>query len=389
MIPVVTIGGINVISTLIDFGIAALIYLLVALTINLEFGYAGVPNFGKVLFVAAGGLLSGSLSYYLMAWILNIRGSASDLLQNQFRLHNSMDLALNGHPLLNWGIFLFMIAIGASCGGIFGFLASYPAIRLREDYLAMLLLAAGEFFLIFVQAYSPITDGPNGLNIPDILGFTGSTLDYRKVVLLGLLALFTLGVYLYSERVARSPLGRTMRAVRDNEASSASLGKNNVAIRRNILIVSSAICGIVGALVVTQQAYISPETFTRQYFTLYPFVVVILGGAANNFGMVIGAISFEGIIDFVTNFQTYAGSHNISIPIDLNAVTPIAIGSLLILVLYFRPKGLISEKPSKTLKKSELLRIKEQVEKNEKLNPNNGLADSDEGKIGSSADHPP
>lgn len=386
MIPVLVVGGINVISTLIDFGIMTLIYLLVALTINLEFGYAGVPNFGKVLFVAAGGLFSGSLSYYLMAWILNIRESGSDLLSNQFRLHNSMDLALNAHPVLDLGIFLFMIAVGASCGAIFGFVASYPAIRLREDYLAMLLLAAGEFFLIFVQAYSPITDGPDGLLIPDVLGFTGSILDYRQVVLLGLLALFTVGVYFYAEKVARSPLGRTLRAVRDNEISSAAFGKNNVAIRRNILIVGSAISGIAGALVVTQSAYISPETFVRQFFTLYPFVVVILGGAANNFGMVVGAISFEGIIDFVTNFQTYAGSHNISIPIDLNAVTPIAIGSLLIVVLYFRPKGLISEKPSKTLKKSELLRIKERAEKTtesvKEEDKKNGLETSDASAAG-------
>jgi branched-chain amino acid transport system permease protein len=364
LIPAVIIGGINIVELLINFAIPTLIYLLVALTLNLEFGYAGVPNFGKVLFVAAGGLFSGSISYYLMAWILNIK--SNDLLGNQFIFHDAMNTALLHSPLLNFGLFFLMIAIGALSGAAFGYLASYPAIRLREDYLAMLLLAAGEFFLIFDTAYTPINDGPNGLNLPDILGFTGAVPDYRQVILLGMLAVATVGVYLYCERVARSPLGRTLRAVRDNENSSAALGKNNVAIRRNVLIVGSAISGVIGVLVVIETVYIDPTTFVRQYFTLYPFVVVILGGAANNFGMIVGAISFEGIIYSVYEFQTYAGVHNISLPIDLNAVTYISIGTLLILVLYFRPKGLIPEKASLTLKRNDLLKLKEQAERSSK-----------------------
>jgi branched-chain amino acid transport system permease protein len=361
LIPTLTIGGINVISTIVDFAIPTLVYVLVALSVNLEFGYTGIPNFGKVLFVAGGGLISGSLSFYLMAYILGIK--SNNPIADQFSLHGTMDSALVAHPALDLALLLFMIVVGAAIGGAFGFLASYPAIKLREDYLGMLLLAAGEFFLIFVQAYYPITGGTAGLLTPDILGFTGSQPEYRELVLLGLISLFAIGVYFYAERIARSPLGRTLRAVRDNDTSSGALGKNNVSIRRNILIVSSTICGIAGVLVVTQQAYISPDTFVRTFYTFYPFVIVILGGAANNFGVVIGAITFEGIIDLVSNVQTYAQVHSITIPIDLNAVTPIAIGVLLIVVLLWRPKGLISEKPTLTLKKSELEEIMESVKK--------------------------
>jgi len=361
VILTVTIDGINVLTTLIDFGIATLIYIMVALTVNLEFGYTGVPNFGKVLFVASGGLIAGSLSYYLMGYILEIK--SSDIIGNQFQFHNLMDSALNGHPALDFALFLFMIVVGAVVGGLLGFLASYPAIRLREDYLGMLLLAAGEFFLIFVQAYYPITGGTAGLLTPDILGFTGSQPQYREVVLLGILAAFTTGIYLYVERVARSPLGRTLRAVRDNEMSSEALGKDTVAIRRNILIVGSALSGIAGVLVVVESAYISPTTFVRTFYTFYPFVIVILGGAANNFGVVVGAITFEGIITTINNIQTYAPAHNITIPIDLNAVTPIAIGVLLIVVLLWRPKGLISEKPTLTLNRSVLAKIRETAKK--------------------------
>jgi branched-chain amino acid transport system permease protein len=363
LIPTLIFDGINITSTIIDFGIFTLIYLIIALTVNLEYGYAGVPNFGKVLFVAAGGLMAGSLSFYLMAYILNIHSSV--LLADQFLFHGPMSTALANDPLLNFGIFIFMVVSGGLIGALFGFLASYPAIRLREDYLGMLLLAAGEFFLIFTQSYTPITDGTDGINIPDVLFFTGNQPELREVWLLGILAVFTFGTFLYCERVARSPLGRTLRAMRDNEAASEALGKNNTALRRNVLIVGSAISGIAGVMVVIQAAYISPTTFTRIFYTFYPFVIVILGGAANNYGVILGAISFEGIYDTITNFQIYAGSHNIVLPIDLNAVTPIAIGVLVIVFLYWRPKGLLSEKASLTIKKYDLAKILQLVRNKE------------------------
>ncbi len=363
LIPILIFDGINITSTLIDFGTFTLIYLIIALTVNLEFGYAGVPNFGKVLFVAGGGLMAGSLSFYLMAYILNIHSTV--LLADQFLFHGQMSTALANDPLLNFGIFLFMVVSGGLIGALFGFLASYPAIRLREDYLGMLLLAAGEFFLIFTQSYTPITDGTDGINIPDVLFFTGNQPELREVWLLGILAVFALGTFLYCERVARSPLGRTLRAMRDNEAAAEALGKNNTTLRRNVLIVGSAISGIAGVLVVIQAAYISPTTFTRIFYTFYPFVIVILGGAANNYGVLLGAISFEGIYDIITNVQVYVGAHNIVLPIDLNAVTPIAIGVLVIVFLYWRPKGLLSERATLTLKKYDLAKILQLVRNKE------------------------
>jgi branched-chain amino acid transport system permease protein len=260
------------------------------------------------------------------------------------------------------------------------FVLHVEALDVAEDVgveLVVVVLLRGT--LVFVESYAPITNATSGLLTPDILGFASSILYYRKLLFLGMLAVFTAGAYLYVERVARSPLGRTLRAMRDNEVSSEALGKNNTAIRRNILIVGSALSGISGVLVVTNASFISPETFTRTYFTFYPFVIVILGGAANNFAMVVGSVIFEGIIDITTNFQTFASSHSIYVPVDLNAVTPIAIGALLIVVLLWRPRGLISEKPTLTLEKSDLIQIKENAKKA-------GSAESPESKVeGSSA----
>jgi branched-chain amino acid transport system permease protein len=361
MIPTIIVGGINLVTTFIDAGILVCVYLMVSLTVNLEFGYAGVPNFGKVLFVAAGGLIAGSMSYYLMGYILGLPDIGN--LDLQFSYVLKMSSSLSANPAMAFGLFFLMLGVGASVAALFGFLASYPAINLREDYLGMLLLAAGEFFRIVVQTYYPITGGVEGLELPNLLSSTLSTQGVTEIVVLVILAIFTIGMFLYLERVARSPLGRTLRAVRDNETSSAALGKNNVMIRRNVLILGSALAGIAGVLFTIYQPYISPTTFLRTEFTFYPFVIVILGGAANNYGVLVGTVTFVGITDAIDIFRTYAGAHNIPLPIDLNAFEPIAIGILLLVVLMWRPKGILPEKPTLTLRKSELKSIMESAKK--------------------------
>jgi branched-chain amino acid transport system permease protein len=244
-----------------------------------------------------------------------------------------------------------------------GYLASFPAIRLKEDYLGMLLLAAGQFFLIFVTAYYPITGGTEGLLVPDPVYGTISTQGFRDIVVLGVLIAVTVVVYLYSERVGRSPLGRMLRAVRDNEISSEAIGKNTVGVRRNVLIIGSALSGVAGVLYVLWSPAVSPSTFLRTEWTFYPFVIVILGGAANNLGVGVGTAVFVGITTIIDQARTCILSNGISLPVDINAIEPIAIGVLLLVVLLWRPKGLLQEKPSSTVSKSRLRAIYERANK--------------------------
>ncbi len=334
---------------------------MVSLTVNLEFGYAGVPNFGKVLFVAVGGLIAGSLSYRLAIYLLNLH--STDIIGSQALFATEINQYLSSHPYLGVEFLLFSLAIGAGAAALVGYLASFPAIRLREDYLGMLLLAAGQFFLIFVTAYYPITGGTEGLLVPDPVAWAVSSIGLRDVVVLAILIAATVGVYFYSEKVARSPLGRMMRAVRDNEISSEAIGKDTVGVRRNILIIASAICGVVGVLFVLWEPAISPTTFVRTTWTFYPFVIVILGGAANNLGVGVGTAAFVGITTTIDQARTCLLINNIQLPggFDINAVEYIAIGVLLLVVLLVRPKGLIKEKPTQTIKKKRLRAIYEKA----------------------------
>jgi branched-chain amino acid transport system permease protein len=355
------ITPVDLVSVFITAGIFFCLYLIVSLTVNLEFGYAGVPNFGKVLFVAAGGLIAGSLSYRLALYVLNLK--SSDIIGSQALFSSDISNAIIANPYFGVELLLFSLAVGAVVAAIVGYLASFPAIRLKEDYLGMLLLAGGQFFLIFVTAYYPITGGTEGLLVPDSLAWTLnlSILGFRNVVVLAVLIVGAMAVYFYAEKVARSPLGRMMRAIRDNDISSDAIGKDTVGVRRNVLIIASAISGVVGVLYVFWVASIAPTTFTRTVWTFYPFVIVILGGAANNLGVGLGSAVFVGITTTIDQARTCILSNKIVLPVDINAIEPIAIGALLLIVLLWRPKGLLREKPTSTIKKSRLQSLFEEA----------------------------
>src|SRR5579862_1772682 len=115
---------IDLVSVFIEVGILFCLYLIVSLTVNLEFGYTGIPNFGKVLFVAAGGLIAGSLSYRLALYVLNLR--SSDIIGSQAQFSITINQNVSSHPYFGLGLFLFSLAVGASVAAIMGYLASFP-----------------------------------------------------------------------------------------------------------------------------------------------------------------------------------------------------------------------------------------------------------------------
>jgi branched-chain amino acid transport system permease protein len=351
--------NIDLVSVGIEVGILFAVYLVVSLTVNLEFGYTGIPNFGKVLFVSVGGLIAGTLSYRLALYAFNLK--SSDIIGSQAQFVTYINQQIASDPSFGLGLFLFSLAVGATIAALVGYASSFPAIRLKEDYLGMLLLAAGQFFAIFVTAYYPITGGTTGLIIPDPVNWATATLGLRDLVVMGVLLLCAVLIYLYAERVARSPLGRMMRAIRDNEISSDAIGKDTIGVRRNVLIIASALSGIGGVLFLLWSPAISPLTFLRTEWTFYPFVIVILGGAANNVGVGVGTAVFVGITTTISEAKTCLQNNGITLPVDLNALEPIVLGALLIIVLLWRPKGIVAEKPTYTMPPSRLERIMERV----------------------------
>lgn len=350
MVGGLTIFGADPVLFLISLGNFVALYVAISLSLNLEAGYTGIPNFGKVLFVAGGASVAGAVSGRLATLLLGVDTHGNYIIFNAQAIAGSVNPYLAAHVPQAFLLLLFSLVIAALVGGALGLLASYPAVRLREDYLGMLLLASAQFYQIFLSGFEPLIGGTQGILVPDpYAAWAGAGPGVRDAVALGVMSLFALLVYVFVERVARSPLGRTLRAIRDSEEASAALGKDNVAIRKKVLMIASAISAMAGALLTFYVGSVGAETWTRIDWTFWPWLMVIMGGVANNTGVVVGSLAFGFTLKFL---QQIRYSMQAYLPIDVNWVQYLAFGTLLILILMVRPDGIFPEKPSATLGKS-------------------------------------
>lgn len=375
-VPMFVLFGVDIIRFLIDLGTAYALYLAVSLTLNLEAGFSGVPNFGKVMFVAAGAAAAGSVSGRVAAIVLgiNTHGDYNGFIAT---IIPSINTALTQNIVLSGELLLLGVFLAAVVGAVLGFVASFPAIRLREDYLGMLLLASAQLFQIFLGGYQPLIGASQGIEVPDVFAWAETGIGVRDVVVLVLVAAFAALVYLYVERVARSPLGRTLRAVRDNEVAARALGKDDAAVRRNVIIVASAISAVAGALLTFYVGAVNAETWTRITWTFWIWVMVIIGGAANNAGVALGTFSFTFLFKVVDQVKFYFQGY---IPFDVNWLEYLMFASLLIIILAFRPGGILPERSSATLPWRTIAQIV-QSESTDKNVPNNSTNDVEQNEI--------
>lgn len=349
----------NIATFLVDLGTFFMLYLAVSLSLNLEAGFAGVPNFGKVMFVGAGAAIAGSVCGQLATIILGL-DTHGNYPSHIPQLISQINFVLRHNIPLSFSLLALGVVLAAALGSAMGWAASFPAIRLREDYLGMLLLGAAQLFQIFLGGFEPIVGGTQGIQVPDVFAWADVGVGVRDLIILCFFAIFAVIVYLYVERVARSPLGRTLRAVRDNEIASRALGKNDVAIRRNVIIVASAISAIAGALLTFYVGSVGAETWTRIEWTFWIWVMVIVGGAANNAGVALGAFSFTTVFRVLEQAKVFLPSIQIlSVPIDVNWLEYIFFSALLIGIIAFRPGGIIPEKSSLTLSPEQVAAIVE------------------------------
>src|SRR5712692_8413286 len=356
-LPQVVFFGVDLVTFGVDFLNFYALYFAISLTLNLEMGYTGVPNFGKVLFVAGGASVAGSVSGRVAAYVYGIN-SHGDFITFNAQILTQVSNRLASDPIFSAEIVLLAILIAAGIGAAFGYLASYPAIRLREDYLGMLLLAMGQFYQIFMRGFEPLVGGTEGIFVPDPYAYfirLGS--GVRDLAAAVVIAIFALLVYIYAERIARSPLGRTLRSVRDNEDAARALGKDDVAIRKRVLVIASAMAGIAGALVTFYLGTVGADTWTRFAWTFWPWLIVILGGAGNNFGVALGALFFTALFKGLTQLQVALPPSVSSYLSDPNYMVDIAFATLIVTVLLVRPEGVLREKPTLTLSRGRLSSI--------------------------------
>ena len=317
------------------------IYVIVNLSLNMEFGYTGIPNFGKVLAVGAGAFVAASIPGRIFASIAGIEG---DYITNNLLIVSEINLWLVDNVGIGFVVFFLTLGIAAAVGGGIGILTSYPAIRLRGDYLAITLLAFGESIRIIGNNYTPLVGGTLGVQVPDPLAFLPDELRF-PVATIGLVAI-AVAVYAYSEKMIRSPLGRMLRAVRDNETAAEALGKNSTHIRIKVIMVSAALAAIGGALYAFYAGGTIAFAYDRASWTFWPFLMILIGGLANNKGVLIGTLIFVTLRKFIIFFKD---SFEGFVPFDVVWLDFLLLGIILLVILLYRPQGIFVEKPTSTI----------------------------------------
>ena len=316
------------------------VYLILNLSLCLEFGYGGIPNFGKVLFVAGGAYVVGGFTGRFASWLMGVVGY--DYIRSNALVIFMINSRLSSDVWTSLVIFVPSILLAMAVGGALGYLASFPAIRLREDYLGMTLLSMGEVAKVIAHNYPDLVGGSLGVQVPDPLAWAG---EWRFALASLVILAFAGLVWIYVDRVGRSPLGRTLRAIRDNETTAESLGKNISDYRMRTLVVSSAIAALCGGLYAFYTCGVVATTYSRMWWTFWPWLMVMLGGASSSRGVLVGTLLATSTIKLINVFKDVLQPF---IPFDVVWAESMMIGATMILVLIRRPGGIFPEEPQVT-----------------------------------------
>jgi len=333
------------------------LYLIVSSSLNLEFGFTGISNFGKVLVVIGGAYIVGYLPGRMIMALAGI-GKGMDYIADNALIVTEINRFLAQNPGYSVLIFFVTLIVAAGMGALLGFISAYPAIRLKEEYLAMTLLAMAEVARVIGYNYKDLVGGTLGVQVPDPLaGIPGG-----GVVRFSLMSFIMLGIALlilyYFERLVKSPLGRVLRAVRDSELAAEVLGKDVVKIRMKVLVLASVVGAIGGALHAFYTGGVIAITYERVGWTFWPWVMVLMGGMGNNIGTAVGVVIFVTVRQFIIYYKTALAPY---IPFDVVWLDYLLLGGVLIAVLMLRPEGVIPEKPTYPLNREILEKIRMKV----------------------------
>ena len=312
----------------IGVGILAGIYGIFTLGLQLNVGFTGIFNFGQAGFMAVG-------AYSAVILMVDV-----------------------GLP------FLLALPLSMAITMFVGFLIGLPAVRLRADYLAIATIAFSEVIRITVQNARGLTGGNQGTisieldnnrffsetwddisswmstNLFDPIGLTGT--DFINLPLLVVVWLFLVVLAFALARMVRSPWGRVLRAVREDEDAARALGKNAFSYKLQSLAIAAGLGAIAGWFLVLAQGSVSQEAF-EPIFTFTGYAVLVLGGLASFPGVLFGSFIFWAV---------YEGIRALELPLASDkdaALRFVLVGLTLILLMAFRPQGVMGKKEEMVL----------------------------------------
>jgi len=299
-------------------GVLAGTYTIFALGLQINVGYTGVINFGQVGFAAIGA--------YTMAILVSDHG---------------------------WS-FWVSLPVAVAVTVAFGLLIGLPALRLRADYFAITTIAAAEAIRYTAQNARELTGGNQGKlgfgnewdDVSDKIEGWLESLGWSDPETLFPLLLVVWGVAILSALLLtllqRTPWGRVLRAVREDEDAARALGKNVFVYKLQSLSISATLGAISGFFIALNLNFINPDVF-QPLVTFLGYAVLILGGLASYWGVAVGAIIFWTLLE---------GLRFIELPLDdaqIAALRFILVGLALILLMVFRPQGIFGKREEMVL----------------------------------------
>ena len=405
---------------------------------NIQWGYAGLINFGIMGYAALGGLAAvlisvdpvqeawrtGGFDILMCLWliivmILTIRFILNNFAKSNFRTYGIAAIIISGIIIIRvtaepgieaieavnpattgflggFGLpIMFSWIVGAFFAAGLAFVVGKVALGLRADYLAIATLLISEIVVAIIKHEDWLTRGVKnviGLDRPVpyevnlqatewfinlVAKFNSSKLElisnvadkqaalnqlviegssvFVKLCYSGLFLVVVIALLIVTQKALYSPWGRMMRAIRDNEEAANAMGKNVVKQHLLIFILGSAIVGIAGAMLVTQDGLFTPGSYRPMRYTFLIWVMVIVGGSGNNFGAILGGfavwflwIEAAPIALFLINFFTVNMSDANNFKIHLIESVPyfryLMMGLGLLLIMRYRPKGILPEK---------------------------------------------
>ncbi|MCK5057944.1 MAG: branched-chain amino acid ABC transporter permease [Candidatus Aminicenantes bacterium] len=273
------------------------IYSILSVSLNLLVGYTGILSIAHAAFYGVGAYVAA-----LMA----------------LKLHSP---------------FILNLLLGIIAAGILGALIGIPSLRIKDDYFVIATFAFQVIVFSVLNNWVSFTSGPMGLPgipQPDIFGLKISS-HIEFLILVTLLAAL---VFWISNRVVKSPFGRVLKAIREDEVFAQSFGKNIFAFKLKVFMISAALAAIAGVMYATYISFIDPTSFTIME-SIFIISIVIIGGAGNLWGSVIGAVVLVALPELLR----FVGLPN---AVAAN-IRQILYGSLLVIFMMWRPQGFIGE----------------------------------------------
>jgi branched-chain amino acid transport system permease protein len=312
---------------IVDF---AMLYIMLALGLNIVVGYAGLLDLGYIAFFAVGAYC--------------------------YALAGSPHLALAFPTLYPEGVhlsFWVLLPLAALLAGGFGVLLGAPTLRLRGDYLAIVTLGFGEIIRIFLNNLNApvnLTNGPQGISRIDPISVAGTSLNATQEIFgitlpsvhlyFYLFLAFTALVIFVSQRLEKSRIGRAWMAIREDEIAASAMGINTRNLKLLAFAMGAMFGGASGALFAGFQGFVSPESFSLMESVMV-LCMVVLGGMGNIAGVVLGSVLLallpEILRHSVVPLQQALFGKSV---IDPESLRMLMFGGALIAVMLYRPAGL-------------------------------------------------